>query len=94
MTAQMSLRGPVLVSSDLSPASDEALRQGARLAADLSSRLFVCHVVPELLPDGSVFAEFRRANLTVGNSVLAQARAAVDQQLKTELGSDTSAIGG
>jgi len=88
----MPLRGPVLISTDLSTASDEALRQGARLAAELASPLFVCHVVPELIPDGSVFTEFRRANLKVADSVLAQARMAVDQQLNTVLGSNTSAI--
>ena len=61
--AQITLRGPVLVASDLSSAAGEALRQGARLATGLASRWLVCHVVPELIPDGSVFSEFRRANL-------------------------------
>ena len=89
----MPLRGPVLVSTDLSRASDEALDQGARLAAALSSKLFVCHVIPELIPDGSVFAEFRRANLKVGDSLLARARMAVDEQLKTVLRSEASAVG-
>lgn len=79
------LRGPVLVGTDLSTASDEALRQGGRLATALASRLLVCHVVPELIPDGSVFGEFRRANLKVGDSLLAKARAAVDQQVNTVL---------
>jgi nucleotide-binding universal stress UspA family protein len=92
ITLRMTLRGPVLAGTDLSPASDEALRQAARLAAELSSKLFVCHVVPELIPDGSVFGEFRRANLKAGDSLLAQARAAVDQQVNTVLGSDTSAV--
>ena len=77
------LRGPVLVGTDLSPAADEALRQGARLATELASKLFVCHVVPELIPDGSVFTEFRRANVNVEDSVVAKARAAVEQQVNT-----------
>lgn len=85
------LRGPVLVGTDLSPESDEALRQGAKLAKDLGSRLLVCHVVPELLPDGSVFGEFRSANLAFGDSVLASARAAVEQQVLTVLGADAPA---
>ena len=89
----MPLRGPVLVGTDLSAASDEALHQGARLAAELSSKLLVCHVVPELIPDGSVFAEFRRANLKTGDSLMAQARIAVDRQLSNVLGSETSSIG-
>ena len=86
----MTLRGPVLVGTDLSPAADEALRQGARLARELTSKLFVCHVVPELIPDGSVFAEFRRANLNVEDSVVAKARAAVEAQVNTVLGAGTT----
>jgi nucleotide-binding universal stress UspA family protein len=88
----MTLRGPVLVGVDLSPASDEALRQGARLATDLASKLVVCHVIPEVIPDGSVFAEFRRANLDVEGSLLAKARAAVDQQLNTVLGAESAPV--
>jgi nucleotide-binding universal stress UspA family protein len=88
----MTLSGPVLVGTDLSAASDEALRQGARLATALASRIYVCHVVPELIPDGSVFGEFRRANLEMGDSLIARARAAVEQQVTTLLGSNSSDI--
>jgi hypothetical protein len=35
----MTLRGPVLVGTDLSPKADEALRQGARLATETRRRL-------------------------------------------------------
>jgi nucleotide-binding universal stress UspA family protein len=86
----MTLRGPVLVGTDLSPAAEEALRQGARLAAELASTLFVCHVVPELIPDGSVFTEFRRANMNVEDSLVARARAAVAQQVNMVLGAETT----
>jgi len=88
----MKLRGPVLVGTDLSPEADEALRQAARLATDLASKLFVCHVVPELIPDGSVFTEFRRANVNVEDSVVAKALAAVEQQVNTVLSADTTAV--
>src|SRR5687768_8504758 len=87
----MTLRGPVLVAMDLSSASEEALRQGARLATELEGALFVCHVVPEVIPDGSVFTEFRRANLEVADSVVAAARAAVEQQVHGVLG-DNAAV--
>ena len=87
----MTLRGPVLVGTDLSSAADEALRQGARLATELAGKLFVCHVVPELIPDGSIFGEFRRANLQAGDSVLAKARAAVEQQVNTVLSANALA---
>lgn len=82
----MTLHGPVLVGTSLSPASDEALRQAARLAAEISTRLIVCHVIPELIPDGSVFSEFRRANMNVNDSLLAKARAAVELHVKTVIG--------
>jgi nucleotide-binding universal stress UspA family protein len=88
----MTLRGPVLVGTDLSPAADEALRQGARLTRELASTLLVCHVVPELIPDGSVFTEVRRANLDIQGSVLAKARAAVQQHVDTVLGADYGAV--
>ena len=88
----MTLRGPVLVGTNLSPAADEALRQGSRLANELGSKLFVCHVVPELIPDGSVFSEFRRANLKIGDSLLAKARAAVEQQVHTVLSADPPTV--
>ena len=88
----MTLRGPVLVGTDLSPAADEALRQGARLATALASKLFVCHVVPELIPDGSIFSKFRRANVTVADSLVAKARAAVEQQVNTVLSAASAAV--
>ena len=88
----MKLRGPVLVGTDLSPAADEALRQGARLATALDTKLFVCHVVPELIPDGSVFSEFRRTNLSAADSLLGKARAAVELQVNTVLSGDTSTV--
>ncbi len=81
----MTLHGPVLVGTDLSVAAEEALRQGAELASGLSSTLFVCHVIPELLPDISLFAEYRRANLQIEDSVLAKARIAVQEQLDAVL---------
>jgi nucleotide-binding universal stress UspA family protein len=81
----MTLHGPVLVGTDLSAAAEGALREGAQLANGLSSTLFVCHVIPELLPDLTLFAEFRRAHGQVEQSVLAKAREAVQAQLDTVL---------
>jgi nucleotide-binding universal stress UspA family protein len=88
----VTLQGPVLVGTDLSAAAAEVLRQGARLARELTSTLIVCHVVPELIPDGSVFTEFRRANLDIHGSVLAKARAAVQQHVDTVLGANSTAV--
>ena len=88
----MTLRGPVLVATDLSPAADEALIQGARLAAELAGKLLVCHVIPELIPDGSVFSEFRHTYVGVEGSVVAKARAAVEQQVNRVLSAETAAV--
>src|SRR5688572_3120853 len=44
----MKLQGPVLVGTDFTAASDEALRQAYDVANDLGTRLIVCHVVPDL----------------------------------------------
>jgi nucleotide-binding universal stress UspA family protein len=88
------LHGPVLVASNLAAADDEAIRQAARLASELATRLFVCHVVLELIPDGSVFSEFLRANPTAGDSLLAKARAAVELQVNTVLGEQINMVRG
>jgi nucleotide-binding universal stress UspA family protein len=78
---EVPLRGPVLVGTDLSEAAEEALRAGAELARALKSRLVVCHVIPELLPEGSLFDKFRRTNLQARDSILVKARLAVQAQV-------------
>jgi nucleotide-binding universal stress UspA family protein len=80
--SQMTLRGPVLVGTDLSPLGDEALRQGAALAAALHSALLVCHVIPELLPHIALFARPGQNQWRGEESVLAKARHAVEEHLK------------
>jgi nucleotide-binding universal stress UspA family protein len=87
----VTLRGPILVGTDLTDAADEALRAGVELARALKSRLVVCHVVPELWPQGSLFDQFRRANRHTRESVLADARLAVQSRLDavfTDLNAD------
>jgi nucleotide-binding universal stress UspA family protein len=76
----MTLSGPVLVGTNLSPTAEEPLHQGVQLAAALGSKLLVCHVIPELLPHGALFAEFRRAHAQVEPSIFAKAREAVQEQ--------------
>jgi nucleotide-binding universal stress UspA family protein len=87
----MTLRGPVLVGTDLSASGEEPLRQARQYAAALNSKLIICHVVPELLPDGSLFAEFRQAHLELEQSVLGKARAAVQEHVDTILGAAADA---
>jgi nucleotide-binding universal stress UspA family protein len=87
----MMLRGPVLVGTNLTEAAEAALRQGSDLARALDSRLIVCHVIPELLPDGALFDEFRKANLQARDSILAHARVAVQAQLDSVLADPSDA---
>jgi nucleotide-binding universal stress UspA family protein len=79
------MRGPVLVGTDLTKAAEEALRAAADFARALKSRLVVCHVIPEIVPGGSLFDEFRKANLHAHESILATARQAVREQLDSVL---------
>lgn len=80
----MTLRGPVLVGTDLSAGAEEALRQGAELADALQSPLVVCHVVPEILPDTAFFVrEHARGDLH--ESILAKAGEAVQEHLRDVL---------
>ncbi|HEX7086364.1 MAG TPA: universal stress protein [Vicinamibacterales bacterium] len=79
------LRGPVLVGTDLSPESDEALRQGQQLASALDTRLLVCHVMPELLRVGVLFPQWRLAGPRE-TEVRTAAQEAVVRQIESVLG--------
>lgn len=81
----MTLHGPVLVGTDVSPTSDEALRQGAELSDALHSALIICHVVPELLPGIELFAPYKRAHGQIEESILDRARDAVQRQVASVL---------
>jgi hypothetical protein len=70
----MMVGGPVLVGTDLSPAAEEVLGQGAELSDSLRNTLHVYHVIPGLFPDSALFAEFPRAHRQVEHSVLGKAR--------------------
>jgi nucleotide-binding universal stress UspA family protein len=54
------LKGPVLVATDLTPASDEAQRQADALAWALGEPLHACHVIPDLLTVRMLFPHARR----------------------------------
>jgi nucleotide-binding universal stress UspA family protein len=55
-----SLIGPVPVATDLTPASDEALRQADAVARALGGPLHVCHVIPDLLTVRMLFPQAQR----------------------------------
>jgi nucleotide-binding universal stress UspA family protein len=82
----MRLQGPVLVGTDFTAASDEALRQGSDLANDLGTSLIVCHVVPELDTINVLFPQLAAGNAERRLILTDKAMAAVEQQIVTSLG--------
>ena len=61
----MKLEGPILLGTDFSAASDEALRQANDLATGCGTTLIVCHVVPALDPSTSCFRSWPRVTRSV-----------------------------
>jgi nucleotide-binding universal stress UspA family protein len=76
------LRGPVLVGTDFGAAADEALRQGAQLAQDLTAPLLVCHVMPELLSARVLFPQWRGVDREKTEALREAAHAAVRRHLE------------
>jgi nucleotide-binding universal stress UspA family protein len=81
----MKLRGPVLVGTDFTAPSDEALRQGSDFANNLGTRLIVCHVVPELDTINVLFPQLAAGNAERRQILNDKAMAAVEQQVTTIL---------
>lgn len=82
----MKLKGPVLVGTDFSAASDEALRQGYALATDLDTSLIVCHVVPELDAVNVLFPQLAARNTERLEMLTEKAMAGVERQVAARLG--------
>jgi nucleotide-binding universal stress UspA family protein len=82
----MTLRGPILVGTDFSAASDEALRQALSLATGLGTTVSVAHVVPELDSVNILFPQFADRNAAHRQALIDKALAALDQQITTTLG--------
>ena len=100
-----SLAGPVLVAFDLSEGADEVLRQAHALARHLGGRLYVCHVLPELLRVRMLFPQLqqqdagdlqvleRKAIETIAARVEAVTGRAPDEySVSTDVGSPHSGI--
>ena len=81
----MKLRGPVLVGTDFSAGSDEALRQGNDFANSLGTSLVLCHVVPELDTIDVLFPQLAAGNAERRQILTNKAMAAVEQQVATSL---------
>jgi universal stress protein A len=84
----MRLHGPVFVGTDLTPGSDEALRQARRLAIDLGSEFVVCHVLPEIVSVRMLFPQWAGIDPEWQETIADKARCAVEERLQTALGTD------
>lgn len=82
----MTLSGPVLVATDLSPGADEALRQGDALAHGLGARLVVCHVIPDTSTVRVLFPERAGPDPRVLAELERKARAAVHERVVAAIG--------
>lgn len=82
----MKLKGPVLVATDFSATSDEALRQGYDIANDLGTSLIVCHVVPELDTVNVLFPQLAARNTEHREMLTEKALAAVERQVVSRFG--------
>jgi universal stress protein A len=88
----MTLRGPVLVGTDLTDASETALREGRRLADDLGSALIVCHVLPEIMRVRMLFPQWGGIDATFQETINDKAREAIERQLTAVLGDQRDEI--
>ena len=84
----MKLRGPVLVGTDFSPASDEALREGRQLADDLDTELMVCHVLPEVVHIRMLFPQWGGVDSKFQQTIGTKAAETMNRQLAAVLGGD------
>jgi nucleotide-binding universal stress UspA family protein len=90
----MKLQGPILVGTDFTAASDEALRQAKDLANGLGTSLIVCHVVPELDSVNVLFPQLAARNAEHRQMLTDKAIDAVERQITTSLGDAASVKAG
>jgi nucleotide-binding universal stress UspA family protein len=86
------LRGPVLVGTDLTRGAEEALRQGAQLARDLGASLIACHILPELLRVGMLFPQWRGVDPPLAQSITGKAQDAVRRELESVLAGEAGDV--
>jgi nucleotide-binding universal stress UspA family protein len=82
----MRIHGPVLVGTDFSEASDEALRQGYQFASALGTSLIVCHVVPDLETVNVLFPQLASRDADRQRLLADKALAALEHQAAATLG--------
>ena len=88
----MKLEGPILLGTDFSAASDEALRQAHDLATDRGTTLIVCHVVPALDAVNILFPQLAARDEERRETLTAQATLAMERQVTAILGDAAEAV--
>jgi len=88
----MKLEGPILLGTDFSAASDEALRQANDLATDWHTTLIVCHVVPALDAVNILFPQLAARDEERRETLAAQATLALEHQVTAILGDGAQAV--
>ena len=88
----MKLEGPILLGTDFSAASDEALRQANDLATDRGTTLIVCHVVPALETVNILFPQLAARDEERRDTLTAQATLAMERQVTAILGDGAEAV--
>jgi nucleotide-binding universal stress UspA family protein len=88
----MKLQGPILVGTDFTEASDEALRQANHLANDLGTSLIVCHVIPELDTVNVLFPQLAARNAEHRETLTSKAIGAVEHQIAATLNIGTANV--
>lgn len=82
----------VLVATDLSPISDEALKQGEAFARLSDARLGVVHVVPNVQPINMFFPQRNVADETSFAELTGQVRAILEERIRTLTGRDHTTV--
>jgi nucleotide-binding universal stress UspA family protein len=88
----MKLQGPVLVGTDFTAASGEALRQGYDVANDLGTSLIVCHVIPELDTVNVLFPQLAARNAEHREMLSDKAMAAIECHVAASLNSTAANV--
>lgn len=81
----MTITGTVLVASDLTRGSDEAIRQAAMIAGQAGSALVACHIVPEIFGIRPLFPQLRELDREEADRVRRLVTAALEEQLQRVL---------
>jgi len=78
--------GSILVESDLTKSSDEAIREADRRARDAGVGLVVCHVLPALLQARPLFPHLRQEDRAAAEELAKRAADALHEQVLRVLG--------